>query len=1045
MLAIGREFADQIGGELQQADLYLSGAGKMELAEHKSRTQLPDNEPLIMRAAAEEGKVAFGQDIYTIKRGHRLFVSLGDFCTAVDIAITVHAEKGTADGWFVHENQSFHLDAKKNEVTIMGKTTSFDPADVDISDPSYLLVSTALLEKWFGLTFDYNFSTLTLLMTTTQPFPAEEAYNRSIRSNASNWTEAAAKLPRQDVPYAMASEPYVDMTTTSNWLHSPGQAPTSTDTWNAITNSDLGGFNLQTFTSGNLPTLTNHTTPQNPYLTSARMTLGKQDPDGGLLGPLHATSYQMGDISTVNIPLIGGGGQEQGVSVSNAPTDITTQTSTELRGNAQPGWDVELYRNDVYMSINHVDVTGQYDFQNVQIVLGDNDMKLLFYGPHGEIHEEHRHILVDPTLLSGKTGYYSASLSRNNVNTYNPIPANAPNGPGIGDPNMAADYQYGLGQFGTADFGIRRHSDNGEERTFSEAGLASYVGGIYFNANMGMDDATHAATESLTARRNFDKQTAVMSYVWSSQGYNTAAAGAKATIKDTTIASLSGPLPGKFLALSNMNYSLNATDTNNYDSSNTISLTPSLTTRVNNLSVTGGVAYNRATDPKGAVTDTETASFTGHGFIYGGNWRVTDNYTVKPIFRPTETDVEYNHSISDNIDTTTLVKYTNASNLLQGSLALNWRLPKATVSPTISDDTTQNLTVGVNVHFGTVADPYSHTYSMYNAFLSGTGGVAARVFYDKNGTGIYEPGDELMSDVVVKALQVHRSATTDTRGIAFIPDISQNTVTDIIADASTFKDSYDISLFEGVSVRTHPGSVTQLDFPVVTGGELDGQADVVDAKGEHKAAGNLRISLIAPDGREEKVVSAAYDGYYAISTIRPGVYYLTAETQDDETEAGAFTPKMLVFTPSGTTLFGQGIALAPGYNTKFIYESENPAPNGARHTRVIKPEDIEAQKVQLRLGQYHSRLALTFSWYRFKIRSPWGGDFSLVKPLLDITPDPKTMVMSLDLQPDRALTPEAAANYCQALQANKFQCAVKVITKYREPAAVSAELPAKSG
>ena len=993
-----------------------------------------------MRTGTQGGKVTFTQDIYAVKRGDRLFLSLGDFCTAVNIAIAVHAEKGTADGWFTRENQTFHLDAKKHEVTIMGKTTSFDPAEVDISDPSYLLVSTALLEKWFELTFDYDFATLTLQMTTTQPFPAEEAYNRSNKGNAGSWTEEAAKLPRQEVPYRMVSQPYADVTTTSSWSHAPGQRPTSTDTWSAITNSDLAGFNLQTFTSGSLPTLTSATTPQEPWFRTARLTLGKQDPDGGLLGPLRATSYSFGDISAVSVPLIGGGGSEQGVTVSSAPTDITTQTSTEIHGNAQPGWDIELYRNEVYASIQHVDVTGFYQFKDVQLVLGDNDIKLLFYGPHGEINEEHRHILVDPSLLSGRRGFYSVSLSRNNVNTYDPIPANAPSGPGTGDPNFAATYQYGLGNLGTADFGIRRHSDAGVERVFSEAGWASFLGGTYFNTNVGMDNATHAATVSLTARRNFKAQSGTLQYLWYSQGYNIGSDTAGSTIKDSAIASLSGPLPGKFLSLSNMNYSLSLTDTNNYDSSNILSVGPTLSARLKNLSLSGSVAYNRNTDAKGVASSTETANFIGHGFIFGGNWRVASDYTVQPIFRPTGTEVEYDHALSDNVDTTTQVKYTNSANLLQGSVALNWRAAKATVSPNISIDTTQNMTVGVNVHFGTAADPYSHKYGMYNSYLTGTGGVAARVFYDKNGNGIYDAGDELMPDVVVKALQVHRNATTDERGVAFIPDISNNTVTDIVADASTFKDSYGISMFEGVSVRTHPGSITQLDFPVVTGGELDGQADITEADSAvHKPASNLKISLIAPDGKVEKAVAAAYDGYYAISSIRPGVYYLTAETEDEDSTNGFFLPKMLVFKPEGTTLFGQGIALAPGYNTKFIYESANAAPNSARHARVIRPEDMESQNVQIRLGEYHSRLALTFSWYRFRLRSQWGDDFALVKPLLGISPDPKTQVMTLDLQPNKPLTMAAAAKVCQALQDNKFQCSVKVVTKYRDPA-VSAGL-----
>ena len=47
--------------------------------------------------------------------------------------------------------------------------------------------------------------------------------------------------------------------------------------------------------------------------------------------------------------------------------------------------------------------------------------------------------------------------------------------------------------------------------------------------------------------------------------------------------------------------------------------------------------------------------------------------------------------------------------------------------------------------------------------------------------------------------------------------------------------------------------------------------------------------------------------------------------------------------------------------------------------------------------------------------------------------------MTLDLQPNKPLTMAAAVKVCQALQDNKFQCAVKVVTKYRD-AALSAGL-----
>ncbi|MCK5518824.1 MAG: hypothetical protein KAI61_05360, partial [Alphaproteobacteria bacterium] len=122
LMKLGRDFLSGVGKSLGEADLFLAGAGKIKLAEHKSRTRLPDNEPLIFNAIVGKERVYLKHDIYAIKRGDRLMVSLGDFCSAADLAISVYAKAGKAEGWFIRENQRFFFDAKKSSVSIMGKT-----------------------------------------------------------------------------------------------------------------------------------------------------------------------------------------------------------------------------------------------------------------------------------------------------------------------------------------------------------------------------------------------------------------------------------------------------------------------------------------------------------------------------------------------------------------------------------------------------------------------------------------------------------------------------------------------------------------------------------------------------------------------------------------------------------------------------------------------------------------------------------------------------------------------------------------------------------
>src|ERR1019366_4634107 len=251
--------------------------------------------------AGKEG-VNLPQDIYSIKRGKRLMMSLGDLCSAVALAIKVNPEKGTAAGWFTRQDQTFSLDAGKGEVVIKGRTTAIDPKDIELS-ANDILVSSDLLEKWFGLDFTYDFKNLALIIKSAQPLPAEAAYLRSQKSKSQGYGEGPAKLPFREQPYGLVSEPYIDTNIGGQWAHSPGGPAQKSGNWSTIMSGDLLGFNAQGFASGGM---------QKPYLSSLRGSMGKQNADGGLLGPLHATSYAFGDINTVSSSLIGGGGQEQG-------------------------------------------------------------------------------------------------------------------------------------------------------------------------------------------------------------------------------------------------------------------------------------------------------------------------------------------------------------------------------------------------------------------------------------------------------------------------------------------------------------------------------------------------------------------------------------------------------------------------------------------------------------------------------------------------------------------------------------------------------------
>jgi hypothetical protein len=240
-----------------------------------------------------------------------------------------------------------------------------------------------------------------------------------------------------------------------------------------------------------------------------------------------------------------------------------------------------------------------------------------------------------------------------------------------------------------------------------------------------------------------------------------------------------------------------------------------------------------------------------------------------------------------------------------------------------------------------------------------------------------------------------------------------------------------MALNEGASIRPRPGVVADFDFPVVVASEMDGQAEYVDAD-TRKPGQNAKIKLIAPDGRIEKSVSAAYDGYWSISSIRPGVYYLTAESDNSE-YSGVVVPKMVEFKPSGSNAFGQSLVFSSGPSVGLRFASEQPPSAGKSRVRVQKRQDIAGQDIQLEVGDFYSRTAVFITWFNLKLSGGLsGGHYKLLTPLSKITPDAKTTQMRLTLKTDEPLDLPQAISECQHLEDRGFKCTVAVITRYKD-------------
>ena len=129
-------------------------------------------------------------------------------------------------------------------------------------------------------------------------------------------------------------------------------------------------------------------------LEDARLRMGQESPKGGAWGIPGLTLGYLGDVNGAAVPLVGTLSGRGGV-LSNYPLDRPDQfDQTTIEGDAPAGWEVELYRESTLLTFSKVGPDGRYRFEDIPLLFGRNDFRVVFIGPEGQIREESRNFTV---------------------------------------------------------------------------------------------------------------------------------------------------------------------------------------------------------------------------------------------------------------------------------------------------------------------------------------------------------------------------------------------------------------------------------------------------------------------------------------------------------------------------------------------------------------------------------------------------------------------------------------------------------------------------
>lgn len=823
----------------------------------------------------------------------RIFLPLAEFVKTLKFPIKITDDSKKASGWFIAEKNKFALDLNKNQITVTNKTSRLDRSRVLVLN-GRLLVDSKLLEKWFNLTVTCDPLGQVVDINSDEELPILSEMARKEKWDEVNEEKkreadrqkAESKIKIIKTPYRLASIPITDIRFRQDYNSKPGSGASK---WasqaDILFDGDLLYLNNQLFATVRKDGV-------NDGVSNVRLTSGRKDPTGHLLGPLHATDFTIGDVYTPQLSLVSMSQIGRGALVTNYPTQYVTDFSkVPIIGNMQPGWEVELYRNDVLLNFQVVGPDGIYNFPEVPLVSSLNTIRLVFYGPYGQRREEIRKFLVNSDVIKKGKFYYRFTGNQHNqtlIKTGNNFSGDYKD-PRDGAGRYSGELSYGLlrntsllGSF--THIPILSSGDPADEGTFVPGAAHNYVSTGIRSTVLGMyggfDLVNDVTGKARAAQTNL--QTRLFDYDFNLRydQYQTNFVSEEHQYSPNPIANrattrLNGKLP-----FTQLNFFVSGIREHFKDGQNRLSLDGEIPFTISQkLNLTQG--FSRVSDDNNPEQRIFSVSRTLLNYRFSNQFglRGSLNYNLKPrtefssyvltadyrMSNTTILNLNASHQFPINGQPASDNYTANLSKTLFNKYIVSVGAGKASTGA-------YNVSLNFSLSFG--YDPKYKTGATSGVPIASSGAVAARVFIDENNNGIYNKNERLVEGAGVEVENCPNPGTTNKNGVVFIAYVPTTHPVKVRLMTEGINDPYLTPKREVVKVMARSGAISNIDFALVPTGEINGTVkaeegrDLIDIQ-------DLKLELVDKrNGRVIQTVNSAYDGFYSITQVPYGKYQL---------------------------------------------------------------------------------------------------------------------------------------------------------------------------
>ncbi|MGL5757279.1 MSCRAMM family protein [Plesiomonas sp.] len=270
--------------------------------------------------------------------------------------------------------QFLNIDITKQRLSMENETRSLRSGEV-IEHDGQIFVLSALFESAFDTTIQFSSDIQTLSLSSARPWPLDLRIAREYRWKNPESVQIDPVEPIVvNYDYQLLGTPHVDIDLA--WDRNAQNR--LSNHYNMLLLSEALYMTNVLVTSGSIDKPFEH----------VRIQSGRQDLRGNVFGISSLYDVQFGDVSGQSVPLVGVVPDGRGLRFQAAPLSRTTNfDSTEIEGDAPPGWQAELYIGMQLYSFQQIGSNGRFRFNNIPIGYGSNRIKVVLYGPQGQTRE----------------------------------------------------------------------------------------------------------------------------------------------------------------------------------------------------------------------------------------------------------------------------------------------------------------------------------------------------------------------------------------------------------------------------------------------------------------------------------------------------------------------------------------------------------------------------------------------------------------------------------------------------------------------------------